>query len=374
MKLVAGLNALVEYPYGCTEQRLSLARGGLALKSFAPILAAAGLEDRVSANVKSTAQIIDQSIDADGLVAFWPRARGNVSLTAWSYDFLARAERAGEPIDKTLAGSSRQYPEIVAALRLSATAVGRGIARARRGAAALAEGGKLDDSYVAELARRADFLPNLSVAQMASAAARLAQCRSAHARGADRYDVEPREIREPQWRAGLCGTGGGERLADHSAFRDAQPRRNGARRGARRASGDPRANALRDALLRLGEGDGWGTTNADAAAIEALAEGWRRPTAPIGVTFNDGGQDRALTLDANTPVVRHVSSSDAPLKIANGSNAPLVAMIETSYMPAEPRRKGSGDERRLYDHARRAGASKAARRRKRSKFATAFCR
>ncbi len=42
VKLVAGLNALVEYPYGCTEQRLSLARAGLALKSFAPILAASG--------------------------------------------------------------------------------------------------------------------------------------------------------------------------------------------------------------------------------------------------------------------------------------------------------------------------------------------
>jgi len=43
VKLVAGLNALVEYPYGCTEQRLSLARSGLALKGFSPILAAAGL-------------------------------------------------------------------------------------------------------------------------------------------------------------------------------------------------------------------------------------------------------------------------------------------------------------------------------------------
>ena len=38
---------------------------------------------------------------------------------------------------------------------------------------ALAEGGKLDDSYVAEFSRRADFLPNISVAQMASAAALL---------------------------------------------------------------------------------------------------------------------------------------------------------------------------------------------------------
>jgi uncharacterized protein YfaS (alpha-2-macroglobulin family) len=102
------------------------------------------------------------------------------------------------------------------------------------------------------------------------------------------------------------------------------------------ASGDPRANALRDALLRLGEGDGWGTTNADAAAIEALAEGWRRPTSPIAVTFNEGGKDQASTLDANNPMARHVTKSDAPLKIVNGSNAPLVAMIETSYMPAEP--------------------------------------
>ncbi len=32
------------------------------------------------------------------------------------------------------------------------------------------------------------------------------------------------------------------------------------------APDDPRAGVLRDALLRLGEGDGWGTTNANAAA------------------------------------------------------------------------------------------------------------
>ena len=31
------------------------------------------------------------------------------------------------------------------------------------------------------------------------------------------------------------------------------------------APDDPRAPVLREALLRLGEGDGWGSTNADAA-------------------------------------------------------------------------------------------------------------
>jgi hypothetical protein len=66
-----------------------------------------------------------------------------------------------------------------------------------------------------------------------------------------------------------------ERFTDHSAFET----RSLAEmvRAAAAAAGDPRANALRDALLRLGEGDGWGTTNADAAAIKRWLR-WRRPT------------------------------------------------------------------------------------------------
>ncbi len=335
VRLVAGLNALVEYPYGCTEQRLSLARGGLALKSFGPILAAAGLEDRVSANVKSMAQIIDQSIDADGLVAFWPRARGNVSLTAWSYDFLARAERAGEPIDKTLLDRLANILKLSLRSDYPRLMSGDELRERVEALSALAEGGKLDDAYVAEFARRADFLPNISVAQMASAAALLP-------------NVDQRALAaliETMWSRVKFASRNGVQVYAGQAAESASPiilpseTRSLAemvRAVALTASGDPRANALREALLRLGEGDGWGTTNADAAAIEALAEGWRRPTAPIAVRFNDGGQDRALTLDANNPVLRHVSRSDAPLKIANGSNAPLVAIIETSYTPAEP--------------------------------------
>src|SRR5262249_49359794 len=102
VRLVAGLNYLVAYPFGCTEQRIALASVGLALKPFAPILAAAGLQDRVAADTRNTLRAIEQSIDPDGLVAFWPRGRGNVSLTAWAYGLVVAAEKAGEPVDKTL--------------------------------------------------------------------------------------------------------------------------------------------------------------------------------------------------------------------------------------------------------------------------------
>jgi uncharacterized protein YfaS (alpha-2-macroglobulin family) len=58
VRLVAGLTYLAAYPFGCTEQRIALASSTLALKPFAPILAAARLEGRVSADVRSTVQTI----------------------------------------------------------------------------------------------------------------------------------------------------------------------------------------------------------------------------------------------------------------------------------------------------------------------------
>jgi uncharacterized protein YfaS (alpha-2-macroglobulin family) len=336
VKLVAGLNALVEYPYGCTEQRLSLARAGLAMKGFAPIIASADLEGRISSNVRATLQAIEQSIDPDGLVAFWPRARGNVSLTAWSYSFVAQAERMGEQADKTLgerlANVLKQslrsdYPRLLA---------GEELRERVEALTALAEGGKLDENYMAEFARRADFLPNASVAQMTSAAAK-----------ADAIDRRvTASLIETLWSrvkilnrngmqvyAGLAGDGGNEIILPSEARSLAEM----VRATAIATPTDPRTAVLRDGLVRLGDGDGWGTTNADSAAIGALAEAWRRPTAPINVMMTpEGGAPQTITIDANNPVARHKSDEPLALAIANGSNAPLIALVETRYEPAEP--------------------------------------
>ncbi len=120
VRLVGGLQYLMEYPYGCTEQRMSLASAALAVKPFAPLLAAAGLEGRVSADVKNAVRAIEQSVDADGLVAFWPKSPGNVSLTAWAYSFLITAQKAGEPVDKAADRAAGDGAQAGAALGLSA--------------------------------------------------------------------------------------------------------------------------------------------------------------------------------------------------------------------------------------------------------------
>ncbi|MGA8170545.1 MAG: MG2 domain-containing protein, partial [Methylocystis sp.] len=255
VKLVAGLNALVEYPYGCTEQRLSLARSGLALKGFSPILAAAGLDGRISDNVKATAQAIEQSIDGDGLVAFWPRAQGDVALTAWAYAFLAEAEKAGEPVDKTLL--DRLANVLKNSLRSDYPRLLRGDELRERVEAltALAEGGKLDDSYVAELSRRADFLPNISVAEMTSAAAKAGDPRVA----ASLLDAMWARVKFLQ-RGGARVYGGQAADGGVSIIPPSEQRSLAemTRAASLAAPGDPRGLVLREALLRLGEGDGWG--------------------------------------------------------------------------------------------------------------------
>jgi len=336
VKLVAGLNALVEYPYGCTEQRLSLARAGLALKAFAPILSAAGLEGRVSANAKATAQAIEQSIDADGLVAFWPRAPGNVSLTAWAYAFLVEADKAGETIDKTL--PDRLANALKNALRSDFPRLLHGDELRERVEAltALAEGGKLDQAYLAEFARSADFLPGISAAQMAAVAAQ--------GGGGDQRIVSA--LLDTMWsRVKFLQRGGQQVYAGQAEDRgspiifpnESRSLAEMVRASAIAAPSDPRAGVLRDALLRLGEGDGWGETDANAAAIRALAESWKRPVAPIALTVTQGaGAPQKLNLDANTPAANLTSAENAPLVIVNGANSPAIALIETRYESAEP--------------------------------------
>ena len=334
VKLIAGLDALIEYPYGCTEQRISLARAGVAMKGFTPIMAASGLDRRIGQDVKNTQTAIDQAVDADGLVAFWPRARGNVSLTAWAYSFLVDAKRAGEPIDDKLAERLANVLKLSLRSDYSRLMTGEELRERVEALTALADGGKLDEAYVAELARRADFMPNVSVAEMASAATR--------APNVDRRTVA--SLLETMWSrvrivsrngapayGGQAADGGDARILPSETRSLAEM----TRAVALGSPNDPRFPVLREGLMRLGEGDGWGSTNATSAAVRALSAAWRRPAAPINVTISTGSTVQAQTLDANTPVARVTSDVAAAATIANTGAEPIVVLVDARWEPAE---------------------------------------
>ena len=332
VRLVAGLQALVEYPYGCTEQRIARAGASVALKQFAPIFSAAGLDLRIGQDVRATVQAIEQAVDSDGLVAFWPRGRGNVSLTAWSFAFLANAERAGEPVDKTLL--DRLANVLKLSLRSDYTRLLRNEELRERVEAllALAEAGRLDEAYVAELARRADFMPNVSVAEMASAAAR--------APNVDKRTVA--SLLDTMWsrvrivsRNGAPAYGGQTDDAGDPTILPSETRALAemTRAVVLGAPTDPRLGVLREGLLRLGDGEGWGSTNATSAALRALAAAWRRPNAPIIVAMTEDAKAQTIVLDANAPVARRESAQ--AFTLANKSAAPIVALIDSEWAPAQ---------------------------------------
>ncbi len=343
VRLMTALNYLAQYPYGCTEQRIALASAELALKPFAPLLAASDLTQRVAGDVRATARAIEQSLDPDGLVAFWPRGRGNVSLTAWAYSFLVAAEQGGEPVDakvkERLANVLRRalrsdYPRLIA---------GEELRERVEALTALGEAGGVDPAYAAELSRRADSMPDLSVAQITAAVARLS--------GDDRRLVG--SLLEKLWGrvrilsrdggptyAGLTSDGGNPVILPSEARSLAEI----ARAVALTAPEDPRLEVLRDGLMRIAGPTGWGTTNADAAALRALAAAWHKPAGPLAITLAHASASEQVVLSGDMPVVRRTSTDAGEARIANTGNAPIVALVAQRYQPVEGGDRARGVE------------------------------
>jgi hypothetical protein len=305
----------------------------VALKPFTALLQAAGLQERVASSVRAAAKRVEQTIDEDGLVAFWPRSRGSVSLTAWSYRFLAQAMKAGEAVDKTL--QERLAKVLRQALRSDYPRLlsGEEVRERVEALSALAEGGQIEEAYLAELARRADAMPNVALAEAAAVfAQRPGEDGRMQAALLDslwsRVKILSRNGRP--YYAGLAGEAGNPLILPSETRSLAEI----TRAVALAAPEEPRLAVLRDGLVRLAGGDGWGTTNANAAAIRALAETWQRGGAVSASLAGPGGVER-VSFGGTTPVVRRVSTEPAPLRI-EGGGAPIVALVDTRFQPVEP--------------------------------------
>src|SRR5262249_57380721 len=102
------------------------------------------------------------------------------------------------------------------------------------------------------------------------------------------------------------------------------------------APDDSRIAVLRDGLIGMADGNGWGSTNSNAAAVRALAAVWRRPTAPASVTVMRGGAAETLALSADAAVARRVSGGPAGARVVNSRRGPIGAPARTRHPPGQP--------------------------------------
>jgi alpha-2-macroglobulin len=340
VRLAAGLNYLRDYPYGCTEQRVALARAELGAKEFAGALGGSG-DQRSRQSVEQAIEWVGTATDGKGLVAFWPGTKGSVWLTAWTVEFLVEAKKGGFSIEPT------EFATLTRTLRQAlhsdyADFVGGGAAIERAWAlAALASAGDLDRNYVAELARKLDSLSIEGVAEV----------RLALGEGGAVDAPVIKTLDDALWAGLVVKQRDGQQiyggLQDESWRRlwpeilPSETRILAEMLRAEAASLDPRRALLQEALIGLGQGDGWGSTDSDAEALLALAKlagaDNGAPAQSVALTLPGGA--RQVTLGGAHKLERvvlrdggAVSLSDAPATPAQN----LTVQSDLTWIPAEP--------------------------------------
>ena len=334
--LAGGFDALVAYPFGCTEQRISLARATIAAVGLGEALAGSAAKERAATAAQATQAWITQVIDDDGLAAYWPGDRGFVAVTAWALQFLTEVKAAGLPVDQAL--RDRLVQSLKQSLRSDFRHFIDGQSWAERAwaLAALTAAGAGDSAYAAELARKAPFLSLESRAQVTWVLARSPATPPATVAELLKGLWSGVIVRREQGRdiyGGLQETAG---TSGHGLILSSEVRTLAqiVRAVQAAAPADPRNRLLTEALLRLGGSRGWGSTNADAEALLALSAvltgAGAQPARTLTLEFGD--DRRGVSLAKGVSALRlSVPAGAGSVVLSDGP--PLMAMVRSSYLP-----------------------------------------
>jgi uncharacterized protein YfaS (alpha-2-macroglobulin family) len=341
VRMSAGLRFLLEYPYGCTEQQLSSARAYIAMRKFRSLLHQGAPDSEVERAVRDTQQWIAGALDGNGLVAYWPGSNGYVSLTAWVVQFMVEARNAKLPVDDKL------FNRLVATLEQSLRSDyghfidNEAFTERAWALAALAQAGKFNSAYAAELARRAQFLNLESLAQVMQAFAASKQIPSAATIAQLTKELwDGMVIRLYQGKEIYGGLQAG-RLSSAGLVLPSEARTlaEATRALIRLQPKNPRLPVLVNALVTLGRDDGWGTTNSNAAAMLALSELLNPPFAgsvPRTIRVRLDGKLQDVKIGPQSPVgyLTGTGQEAGEALLTDGAAAsPVVVRYESSYLP-----------------------------------------
>jgi uncharacterized protein YfaS (alpha-2-macroglobulin family) len=93
---------------------------------------------------------------------------------------------------------------------------------------------------------------------------------------------------------------------------------------------------LRAGLVSLSGPNGWGSTNANAAALRALAASWDTGVGDVPVTATLPEGSRQVTLGRATPMIRWTTTQPGAMRVADGGTRPVLALQQARYVPAAP--------------------------------------
>ena len=338
VRMAAGLDMLLQFPHDCTEQRVSRARAQLAMSKFSDLLFQKDDKDTRERAINETLKYLPTALDGNGLCAYWPGGEGNVALTAWVVQFLSEVRTAGFPIDEKM--YSQMLRGLERSLRSDCRWLVDGYSWLERCWAliALTDAGRTTRSWSTELARKTQYLDAEAQANVVLALAR----------GGDGGSALVSEITDELWKSMVFRLYQGKKI--YGGFQDralgggdiilSSETRALARlfRALQKvAPSDKRLTLLRQALINLGQGDGWGSTNANAEALTALAESFHPDSfygheAKVVFKTKSRRDERDLSADKATLQQVYKTAEDVSL-VLKSADTDVVARMETSYIP-----------------------------------------
>ena len=345
VKMLSGLDYLARYRYNCTEQRISQLIPELALKD---LLDQIGRGDRAEASnlsMQESFTYLESVQHSNGLYSYWPGSDSYVGLTAYVVEFLLMAKAQGYEFDEQLL--ERGLDALRASLRsdYSNFIDGRSYVERAEALHALAMAGDFQDTYAHDLLARALTMDLYSEARILYAFLTKAPAETesinrlsqdllkslvfALRNGEEVY--QGLQYRARSW-GGLINSSEVKTLANVArSLYTIDPE-------------ESRTQVLFDELISRGEANGWGSTNANAAALLALGEAFRLQTPPSAghqFVLQFGGESVELDTTGKT-VSRYetVASSPGGLMWQSGPTDTLpYARLTLDYMPA-----ASGDQ------------------------------
>jgi uncharacterized protein YfaS (alpha-2-macroglobulin family) len=321
--LATALDTLSERPATSTGARLDRARAALAMGQLQVALGGSAAE--TAALVKATLAALPDVTDGDGLLSEWPGGKGRVSLTAEAFELLTAAAAAGLPIDEAYQKRLRATLEKALRSDYSRFVDGEATTERSRALLALASAGALDRAGFAELSRTA----------LVSQPDGLAAIVLAGTQGGDRPTVERLAtllgqavvVRQQGGKAVYGGLQGERARSPLIRPDEARTMADISRALARVNPTDPLLELLGPALITRGRAGGWGSADADAAAIFALVE--RLGTAkPGGFALSVNGKP----LPASGAIAKGPADPGA-LSVALTAGKSAVLRVDTRYLP-----------------------------------------
>jgi uncharacterized protein YfaS (alpha-2-macroglobulin family) len=346
LQALSGMNALIRYPYGCTEQRVSQTYPSIVYREIWNKFGLESPDPKLHQRVRQTMDYFAQIQRSDGLFGYWPGSNAYIYLTAYVLEFLTEVKKANQLYKSNYPFDNAMYSKAIEALKRSLRSDYSGFLDGHKdheravSLCALMNAGVEDVAYAREIAEGIKDKDPQTIAKVMSA---LSTNRELFAK-------EIKEVEKQLWFQMVYKKEDGKEV-----FAGLQKRNFliGKRVHIDEVTSiaaivsalskqdklSPKLPEIVYELVKMSNNGNWGSTQANSLALLAIHDYiMEKKNLPAEFTITSEKGTETLSVDAQKGLASRNWSSDdlGVLKLVNGKADSFWVRLNEKYLPATP--------------------------------------